>query len=298
MKTTKNYAIILGILSALFFAFTFIINRKLSMDGGSWIWSASLRFYWMLPFFMAIVLYRKNFYELYTELKKNLKWWLLWSSVGFGIFYTALTFAASYGAPWLIASTWQFTIIAGMIVSLIGNKREKVNRKELRKPFIFSGIILVGIAIMQISHAKSITLTEVSLGLLPVLIAAFAYPIGNRKTTQRILGMILCSMPFWIVLCSFDFFVNNSIPQSGQLIQTLLVAITSGVIATILFFKATDMVRTEEKQLATVEATQSTEVVFTLIGEIIFLSISFPTNIELVGISLVIIGMILHSLKQ
>lgn len=307
MKTSKNLAIVLGLLSSLFFAFTFIINRKLSITGGSWVWSASLRFYWMLPFFLAIVVYRKNFHELVLELRKNLKWWLLWSSVGFGLFYSMLTFAASFGPSWLIASTWQFTIIAGMIVSLFVNKTQNNQIKQLKKPFLFSGIILLGIAIMQITHAQSISMSELLLGLIPVLIASFAYPIGNRKMMQlvngkldvyqRILGMILCSMPFWILLSGFELLVNHVTPPSGQLVQTFIVAVCSGVIATILFFTATDMVRSDEKQLATIEATQSAEVIFTLIGEMLFLSVSFPNNIELLGIALVMIGMILHAIK-
>lgn len=307
MKPSKNLAIVLGLLSSLFFAFTFIINRKLSITGGSWVWSASLRFYWMLPFFLAIVVYRKNFHELVLELRKNLKWWLLWSSVGFGLFYSMLTFAASFGPSWLIASTWQFTIIAGMIVSLFVNKTPNNQIKQLKKPFLFSGIILLGIAIMQITHAQSISMSELLLGLIPVLIASFAYPIGNRKMMQlvngkldvyqRILGMILCSMPFWILLSGFELLVNHVIPPSGQLVQTFIVAVCSGVIATILFFTATDMVRSDEKQLATIEATQSAEVIFTLIGEMLFLSVSFPNNIELLGIALVMIGMILHAIK-
>jgi drug/metabolite transporter (DMT)-like permease len=307
MKPSKNLAIVLGLLSSLFFAFTFIINRKLSITGGSWVWSASLRFYWMLPFFLAIVVYRKNFHELVLELRKNLKWWLLWSSVGFGLFYSMLTFAASFGPSWLIASTWQFTIIAGMIVSLFVNKTQNNQIKQLKKPFLFSGVILLGIAIMQITHAQSISMSELLLGLIPVLIASFAYPIGNRKMMQlvdgkldvyqRILGMILCSMPFWILLSGFELLVNHVTPPSGQLVQTFIVAVCSGVIATILFFTATDMVRSDEKQLATIEATQSAEVIFTLIGEMLFLSVSFPNNIELLGIALVMIGMILHAIK-
>lgn len=308
MKPSKNLAIILGLLSSLFFAFTFIINRMLSISGGSWVWSASLRFYWMLPFFLAIVLYRKNFQPLYLELQKNFKWWLLWSTVGFGLFYSMLTFAASFGPSWLIASTWQFTIVAGIIVSMLTNKTQDSRKQQFIKPFLFSGIILLGIAMMQITQAQSISTKALLLGLIPVLLASFAYPIGNRKMMelvngkldvyQRILGMILCSMPFWILLSGFELCVNHITPPSGQLIQTFFVALCSGVIATILFFTATDMVRSDEKHLATIEATQSAEVIFTLIGELLFLSMSFPNNIELAGIAFVILGMILHAIKS
>lgn len=42
--------IIIGILAALFFAVTFILNHAMELDGGSWLWSASLRYFFMLPF--------------------------------------------------------------------------------------------------------------------------------------------------------------------------------------------------------------------------------------------------------
>ena len=38
-----------GILGALFFAFTFIFNRSMNLSGGSWMWSASLRYLFSMP---------------------------------------------------------------------------------------------------------------------------------------------------------------------------------------------------------------------------------------------------------
>ncbi|HLS59711.1 MAG TPA: multidrug resistance efflux transporter family protein, partial [Virgibacillus sp.] len=37
-------AILIGIIAALFFSVTFILNRSMELAGGSWAWSASLRF--------------------------------------------------------------------------------------------------------------------------------------------------------------------------------------------------------------------------------------------------------------
>ena len=38
--------IALGILASLFFAVTFILNHAMEMQGGSWLWSASLRYFY------------------------------------------------------------------------------------------------------------------------------------------------------------------------------------------------------------------------------------------------------------
>lgn len=102
-----------------------------------------------------------------------------------------------------------------------------------------------------------------------------AYPLGNRKMMQltggrldvyqRILGMLIGSLPFWILLSGYELFVNGTPPESHQYIQTFIVAISSGVVATALFFLATNKVRNDEKSLAMVEATQSAEVLFALL---------------------------------
>ncbi|TDQ76301.1 DMT family transporter [Sphingobacterium yanglingense] len=305
MKNTQR-AFLLGLLSALFFAVTFVVNRLMSVEGGSWIWSASLRFYWMLPFFLIIVILRNNLTPLLSAIKQKPLPWLLWSTIGFGVFYAPLTYAAAFSPSWLVASTWQITIIAGMILAPFINKNHQSSNSK--STYTFSAIILLGIAIMQIQALGSVDLSNLLSGFLWVLVAAFAYPLGNRKMMQltggtldvyqRILGMILCSIPFWIGLNLYSYSSGHPSPSDNQLLQTLIVAVFSGVIATVLFFTATDMVRKDEKGLAKVEATQSAEVVFAVIGEIVILQSPLPDSCALIGMLLVIIGMSLHSLKK
>lgn len=305
MKSTKQVALLLGVSASLFFAVTFVVNRLMSLSGGSWIWSASFRFFWMLPIFLTVVLSRKGFKPLITEIRRNVFQWLLWGTIGFGVFYASLTFAADFSPSWLVASTWQITIIAGLLLAPLLNPDVKsLNGKS----FLFSGIILLGIIIMQINHAQNLMLNDAFLGFISIVIAAFSYPLGNRKMMQitkgkldvyqRILGMLICSMPFWVLICILEIERNHTFPQKEQLVQTFIVAVFSGVIATILFFKATDIVSTNEKHLSTIEATQSTEVVFALLGETLFLSLAIPNNVELLGIAFVIAGMILHAIKS
>jgi uncharacterized membrane protein len=49
------------------------------------------------------------------------------------------------------------------------------------------------------------------------------------------------------------------------------------------------------QRLAGVEATQSMEVLFALVGELIFLKATAPSLLSWCGIVLVMVGMILHS---
>jgi drug/metabolite transporter (DMT)-like permease len=303
--------IILGICAALFFSFTFILNRAMDLSGGSWIWSASLRYIFMLPFLFLIVIGRKNVQPLFQEMRKQPGKWLLWSFVGFVLFYAPLSFAAAYGPGWLIASTWQLTIISGsLLVPFFYETIEtpdglvKVRGKIPFAGLTMSLIILCGIVFMQIEQSSGLTVKDILLGIVPVLIASFAYPLGNRKMMeicqgrldayQRVLGMTMASFPFWLLLSCYGV-ATVGLPSGGQTVQSLIVAISSGVIATVLFFRATDIVQGDMHKLAAVEATQSMEVLFTVIGEIIFLGTSIPSLFSWIGMFLVIIGMILHS---
>jgi drug/metabolite transporter (DMT)-like permease len=113
---------------------------------------------------------------------------------------------------------------------------------------------------------------------------------------QRVLGMTIASIPFWLLLSWYGV-ATVGLPSSGQLIQSLIVAVFSGIIATVLFFYATDQAKGNPKKLAVVEATQAGEVAFTLIGEVVFLGGVLPTGWPLIGIIIVIVGMILHSVN-
>ncbi|SDY88197.1 multidrug resistance efflux transporter family protein [Bacillus sp. 166amftsu] len=296
-------AIAAGVLASFFFAFTFILNRAMDLQGGSWIWSASLRYYFMVPLLVMIVMYRGNLKQLFQYMKNNPKEWLLWSIVGFGLFYAPLSFAGAFGPGWLVASTWQITIIAGILLTSFfatNSLHKKIPMKEL----MMSAVILLGVLLMQVEQASSLGIRETVLCVVPVIVAAFAYPLGNRKMMQickgeidvfqRVLGMTLASLPFWFLLSGYEV-STNGLPSSDQVFQCFIVAISSGLIATVLFFFATDLVKDDPQKLATVEATQSGEVLFALLGELIWLSAPFPSSLSWIGMSLVVVGMILHS---
>ncbi|MEC5423790.1 multidrug resistance efflux transporter family protein [Virgibacillus sp. C22-A2] len=296
-------AILIGLIAAVFFSVTFILNRSMELEGGSWIWSASLRFMFMLPILFIIVGFKKNVKPVILHMKKNPIPWLVWSTIGFGFFYAPLTFATIYGPGWLVAGTFQLTIIAGSLLVPFLNKSLK-QRIPVQSIFI-SLIIIAGVFIMQLQHAASVPAKNVLLSVLPLIISAFAFPLGNRKmmillngqlnTFQRLLGMTIASMPFWIILSLYGI-TTHDLPSSSQIMQTFIVAVSSGVIATALFFYATEMVQNDNKKLAGVEATQSGEVVFALFGELIILSAPLPSGLSFIGMGLVITGMVLHSI--
>ncbi len=304
-------AILLGVAASFFFAFTFLLNQQMNISGGSWLWSSSLRYIFMLPILLIIMVINKQLSDVVNHIVKNPLQWIIWSTIGFGFFYAPLSFASAYGASWLVAGTWQVTIIAGALMSPffftiiktnngILKKRNKIPKKSL----LMSSIILLGIFLLQFENTKYISLSKTLLGVLPVILAAFSYPLGNRKmmeicgdslnTFQRVYGMTVCSMPFWIII-SFSGSVSVGWPSEGQVVQSLIVAVFSGIIATILFFKATDLVKGDAHRLAVVESTQSGEVIFTLLGGIFIFHDKIPTTLGFAGIIFVVAGMILNS---
>lgn len=306
-------AILIGIVSSLFFAVTFILNRSMELSGGSWLWSSSLRYFFMVPFLIGIVLIRGNMKELLHELKTNPVTWILWSTIGFGLFYAPLTFAAASGPGWLVAGTWQFVIIAGLLVVPFfyktvetKNGMQRVREKIPVKGLIFSSLIFIGIILIQLQAAdEGIGMEMLLVGILPVVVAAFAYPLGNRKmmqhcknnfdTFQRVLGMTLATTPFWLIIAGIGG-ATVGLPSKDQVFQSFIVGISSGIIATVLFFFATELVKHDQSKLAAVEATQATQIIFVIFGEVLLLSAPMPTMYSFVGLIMIAGGMVLHSL--
>nr|WGD86544.1 multidrug resistance efflux transporter family protein [Bacillus subtilis] len=304
-------AIVIGILASLFFAVTFILNRAMELSGGSWLWSSSLRFIFMVPFLCLIVIMRGTFTPLLLEMRKKPFYWIKWSFVGFVLFYAPITFAAAYGPGWLIAGTWQITIVAGVLLSpLFYVKQDMPGGPQLIRqkiPLVSLGtsvIILIGAALIQLQHAESLSGRMLLFSVLPVVIAAFAYPLGNRRmleeyggrldTFQRVLGMTLASLPFWLILAAYGWWSDGTFQQQVKPFNPLSLPSAQASLRRF-YFSGTDMVRDNPQKLAAVEATQSGEVIFALLGEIVLLSGVFPSLLSFAGLFIIIAGMMLHT---
>jgi len=303
----------LGIISALFFSSTFVLNRAMSLAGGHWAWTASLRFGYMLVFLVLILLFTrgpKALAEVGVAFRQHWGFWIVAGSIGFGIFYALISFSAAYAAGWIVATTWQVTILATPIVLVF------FGRRVPGKGLLFTGLIFIGILLVNIEHAGSTSMRVMLSGALPVLVAAFAYPTGNQLVWEarrgenwrlphiqnailengfaRVLLLTLGSLPFWIALL---FFTAPPAPSSGQLLSTALVALLSGVVATTLFLYARQLCQ-HPYEIAAVDATQSMEVVFSLIGEIVFLQGVLPGPLGLAGVALTMLGLVAYILVQ
>ena len=297
--------IVLGLLSALFFSSTFVLNRLMSLEGGHWIWSASLRYAFMILFLLIVIRLFQGKKPLQALFKLFAEHWLFWTvagSIGFGCFYALLCFSADYAPAWVIAATWQLTIIASLFVLML------FGRTFPKRIWIFSTIIVIGVGPINTSHITTFHFVDFAKGAFPVLIAAFCYPFGNQLVWEskhghkffpkidspllenafnKVFLLSLGSLPFWIVLVLF---INPPMPSTGQVLNTSLVALLSGLVATTLFLLARHQAH-KSSELAAVDATQASEVIFALLGEMLFLGAALPNVQAWVGMSLVFVGL-------
>ena len=289
----------LGIVAAACFATTFVLNRWMSVSGGSWMWSASLRYLFMVVPMAVLVAVRGGLPGVLHSLRTRPVLWLCWSTVGFGLFYAPLTWAGEAGAGWLVASTWQLVIVAGIAIGALGGGRVPLRTLGV------SALIVIGVALAQLQHARGTGVGTVLQVVLPVAVAAVAYPLGNRRLLgvdgldgfQRTLAMTLGSLPLWIALAGTATATQGP-PTAGQLTQCLIVALVSGVMGTTFFFRATDLVRHHPAALGAVEATQAAEVPFTLLGEALVVGVAVPRLSGWAGLALIVVGLCVHALGQ
>ena len=295
-------ALLLGILSSFLFAFTFLLNRSMNLSGGYWMWSAPLRY--MLTFVILTVVLlprgRTGIKPVFEAIKAQPANWLLWGgTIGFGVFYLPVTLASVFGESWMTAASWELTIVAGILLTPLFGKKIPV------KNLLLSCLIVAGVFIMQIPNMTAGNMRGNLMALATITIGAFAYPLGNRKTMQfcpgsldtlqRVYGMTICSLPFYFIVACLAF-ITGGAPSGGQMIQSFGVALFSGTLGTVVFFHATDLVKSDPRQLALIEATQCGEVLFTLLEGVLILGDSMPQPAAFAGIALIVAGMIVNSL--
>ncbi|MBN2751094.1 MAG: multidrug resistance efflux transporter family protein [Rhodospirillaceae bacterium] len=302
-----------GALAALFFSTTFVLNRAISLDGGHWFWTAALRYAWMIGFLCAGYLISGKGRALIGVFHLFTRYWKFWcvtGSIGFGVFYAPLSFAASYAPGWMVATTWQTTILCTPLVLRAFGHRVPMRALAL------TGLIFCGVVLVNIEHARLTSTTEVLLAALPVLLAAFAYPLGNQMLWEarigthprlphivdpalddpfaRVLLLSLGSVPFWLILGTITL---PPPPPTDQIVTTAFVALFSGVIATSLFLYARH-IATSPAELAAADCTQALEVVFSLAGEVWLLGGALPSIMGWAGLALTIIGLLAYLRAQ
>lgn len=298
-------AIAFGVSGAVFFSSTFLINRWMAASGGHWVWTASLRYGFtvvLLAGWLALTGQLGTFARFFRDTWRT---WLLWGSVGFGGFYTLLSMAAALSPAWLVAGTFQVVLVSGLLLApfIYRDERARLHVRALR----VASIVVVGALLMQVENVQGGIDARALLGFVLVLLSTLLYPLGNRQillfledrdarlsSMQVVFGMSLGSLPWWALVAAVGGPLVGP-PAAAQWAGTLAVALLAGIVATGLFYRALAIAGRDATLLGAVEATQSAEVIATVLLEVAILGAPLPTLPSAIGIALVVIGIALYA---
>ncbi len=298
-------AVGIALLSALFFTLTYVLNRASASTDAHWAWIAALRYLITLPLMLPLMFARGNARPVWRAIRAYPGRWLLYGGIGFVLFYVLLSYAAASGPSWLIAGSFQFTVIAGMLCApfLYRDARRRIPPAALA----VGVVILAGVLLMQLGHADGALHRDGWIALACVLGSAVAYPLGNRllllhlertgealDATQRVFGLTLVSQPLWLLLAVYAF-AQAGAPTAAQVWLAAGVALSAGIVATILFFQATGMVRDNPVALGATEAMQAAELLFATLLGVMLLGEAWPAGMALWGALLVTLGIVLFA---
>lgn len=306
-RSAVRRSVALGLLGSVFFSITFIVNRAIGLAGGHWIWTAVLRYAWVLVMLGAWFLARGRMRDVVRAFRHHWLFWTVAGTIGYGAFYASLTMASTRAPGWIVACTMQSTILVTPLVLLAFGRRVRHTGLALLL-VIFAGIVLV-----NLDHRGETTLAD-ALGVLPVIIAAFAYPIGNqlvqeashgghgripalhdgitRDASARVLLLTIGSVPFWLLLLLAP---HPAIPTSQQLLGSFVVALTGTVIGTSIFLFARQGAGQDANAIAKVDATQAGYTAFSLAGEVLLLNAALPGPLGFAGLVLVLGGLAVYA---
>ena len=265
------------------------------------------------------------------------QFWCVTGGIGLGT-YGLLAFAADYAEGWVIAATYLFTVVASLVVlSFFGQSFQKKVIVYSVIVFIGVVLANVGEGLMHSTSQGTDWHALLLFGALPAFIASFCFPLGNQliwqaaqpkghsthptdaiskaannetskllqkvpQVTSPLLSnplhkvwlMSLGSLPMWLVL---GVIVQPPAPSVSQMTISFLVALMAGVLGTTTFLHARSLAK-QPQQLAAVDATQGSEIIFALLGGMLLLHTPMPSGLSFVGIALVIIGLVLFAKQR
>ncbi|WP_207423587.1 DMT family transporter [Desertivirga brevis] len=294
-----------GMVASLFLSSTFIINSILAGSGGYWAWTAALRSLFLIPILAAVVFAAKQLKPLVQAFIKHPWIFVKWGLIGFGVLYTSLAIASLLSPGWMVAATFQINILAGILLApfIYADERRLIPRRAL----ILSVIIIAGVFVMQFEKMSQLhSVGSVLLSFFIVLLGAVVWPLGNRKllvdlehkglhlnALQRVLGMSVGCLPLLIILSTIGY-LKVGLPPIAQCESSFYSALFSGFLGGVGFYQATQMVKKNPVALATIEATQVFEILFTLVGEMILKGTPLPGFYGRVGLLIVLGGISVH----
>ena len=241
---------------------------------------------------------------------KNRYFWIFSGGVGFGLFYLALCYAASYSPGWVLAATWQITILmTPFVIRAFGNRVP--TRGIIYLIIMFLGILLVNYDEFKISTHFDLR------SAIPIAFAAICYPFGNTLCKYACEGkfknipinrysisisvfsqILMMTMGAFPVLFLFWLITSPPLPTHSQLYSVAFIGLSTGVIATSLLYRARKMAGQSAFALAAADGTQAVEGPLALFWEWAIFRGLLPSLYGASGLILVIAGTALFYKSQ
>lgn len=305
--------LIYGIISSFFFSSTYVLNRAASLEGGHWVWTSSIRYFFM--FFLLIPLVwamhgRHTLVECFRELRRHPLFWLASGTIGMGLFYAPFCYGSMYAPGWVIAVTFMMTIFLNLLVLKLFGKSVPVTG------ILFLLMVFAGIVIVNVDQAGDLGLSTILVMALPLAVGGFAFPFGNQMVAEamhgghgripsvaspamefalaRLFMMTAGSLPFFILLILFT---APGLPSGQHVAQIFGVALLSGICGTAIFLSARHRAK-NGYEVAMMDATQALEIVYTIVLEAVLLGAAWPAVSGWVGSAMVVLGLGLSSLPR
>ena len=301
--------VLAGVAAAALFSSTFVLNAMVGTHGGHWFWAAALRYLWTLMMLLGYVAIRYGRGGMIDALRIAVRDRHLLAAAtipGVLLFYAPLCYAGANAPAWIIACTWQSTILFSPLIltRFFGYRIPGL-------VFSWAALALAGVVLANATSSvvESADYGEWLVGFLCVAVAAFAYPVGNQilheclagrrygvnwsgtiaaDSAVRVLLVSAFSLPGWLLL---GIVVQPPAPLPEDCWRSFAVAVLSGVLATSIFYAARSRAGSPS-MVAAVDATQVMEVLFAMAGDVLILGNRLPGALASAGVVLTCVGVV------
>src|SRR3989338_7659203 len=105
--------------------------------------------------------------------------WIIAGTFGCGVSYALLCYASLHAPGWIIAATWQMTILATPIILFLYGKRVPI------RGLGFAAIVCAGVILVEVEHARSAIGYDAIWSVVSMMVlCAFLWPAGTQLVKE------------------------------------------------------------------------------------------------------------------
>ena len=304
--------ILFGLIAVLCGASIYIVNRNLAAQGGHPLWTAALRYGYMVVMLALVITWWHGsvaFVGLLRCFAKHWVFFLFTGVIGSGTYYACLVFAALYAPAWVTAAAYQVGIVCSPIVLIC------FGRHPGRSTIIFVVVVACGgllVNFEQMSHGEAVNMHRALIGMVLAFCACAAAHLGMQLMYEAVHGgptwvphvqnttlefapaqvflNSLGTLPLWAICLAI---VRPGLPTKGQWGQAAISPFIGGVLGAWFFVHARTQAR-RPQLIAALDATPAASAVFTLILEALVLKPRMPGWLGVCGLLLMVVAFFVH----